>query len=159
MAKVYRQIGQSDSSVFYCEKALDIAEKSGFIAIIIQGNNLLSELYEDHNLQKSFEYKKSAMAWTDSLNRLARKTAIQSFIEYDQQERQYEIDKNRIEYKNRLRRNAFLGSTFTLIIIAIFLFILSRRKQKAKQKIEKAYGQLKATQSPTHPIRKNGLAW
>jgi len=43
--------------------------------------------------------------------------------------------------------NAFLGITFTLIVIAIFLFINSRRKQKSKQKIESAYNQLKATQS------------
>ena len=43
--------------------------------------------------------------------------------------------------------NAILGITFTLLVIAIFLFIGSRRKQKAKQKIEKAYNHLKSTQS------------
>ena len=34
-----------------------------------------------------------------------------------------------------------------MIVIAVFLFILSRRKQKAKQQIEQAFDQLKATQS------------
>jgi len=43
--------------------------------------------------------------------------------------------------------NAFLGITFTLLVIAVFLFWNSRLKQKAKQNIEKAYDQLKSTQS------------
>ncbi|HAH25975.1 MAG TPA: two-component sensor histidine kinase [Prolixibacteraceae bacterium] len=43
--------------------------------------------------------------------------------------------------------NAFLGITFTLFVIAIFLFWNSRLKQKAKRNIEKAYDQLKSTQS------------
>ena len=43
--------------------------------------------------------------------------------------------------------NAFLGSTFTLIVIAVFLYRNNRQKSKSKQKIESAYDKLKTTQS------------
>ena len=63
------------------------------------------------------------------------------------EKKQLEIEAAKVKYQNRLRMNAILGITFTLLVIAIFYFINSRRKQKAKQKIELAYDQLKATQS------------
>ena len=49
--------------------------------------------------------------------------------------------------QNKIRTNTLAGSLFTLIVIAFFLYRNNRQKQKAKQNIEKAYNQLKSTQS------------
>jgi two-component system NtrC family sensor kinase len=88
-----------------------------------------------------------AMTYQDSLNNLGRRAALRDYMDFDEQERQHEIDSTRKDFQYRLRMNAFLGSTFTLVVIAILLFRNNRQKQKAKQKIEAAFDQLKATQS------------
>jgi two-component system NtrC family sensor kinase len=43
--------------------------------------------------------------------------------------------------------NALLGSSFTLLVVALILYRSRRQKQKAKKHIEEAYDQLQATQS------------
>ena len=59
--------------------------------------------------------------------------------------KQLEIEATRLESRNRIRMNALLGSLFTLMVIAILLMRTNWMKHKAKQNIEKAYDQLKAT--------------
>ncbi len=147
LAEFYFETNDLDSSAFYARKSLNIAIEGHLYKDIVQSSNLLSAIYKHNDLKKALEYKEMAMAYQDSLFSLGRKAAIQNYMDFDVVERQQEINEVKAKLKNRLRMNAFLGSTFTLFIIAIFLFILSRRKQKAKQKIESAFNQLKATQS------------
>ena len=62
----------------------------------------------------------------------------ETFANLDEHERQREIEDAKAEFANRLRINAFIGVSFTLLIIALILYRSSRLKQKAKQNIEKA---------------------
>lgn len=147
IAQVYQQVSKFDSSIYYAEKSLSIAQKGGFYSGVVDASVLLSGIYENLNPQKSTKYNKLALAYKDSLYNLSKAAAFDTFIDFDEQERQREIEAAKAEFQNRLRMNAILGSTFTLFIIAIFLFRNNRLKQKAKQKIERAYDQLKSTQS------------
>jgi signal transduction histidine kinase len=61
--------------------------------------------------------------------------------------RQSTLETARTAFQNRIKINSILGITFTLLLFAIFLLIIFKRKQKAKQKIEFAFNQLKATQA------------
>jgi signal transduction histidine kinase len=147
IAQLYQKTGNLDSCIYYGQKSLLIAQKSKFIANIINANLFLSGIYEKTDIQKALQYSQIAIAYKDSLYDLANKTAQETFLGFDQQERQQEIEAANTQFQNRLRMNAFLGITFTLFVIAIFLFWNSRLKQKAKRNIEKAYDQLKSTQS------------
>jgi signal transduction histidine kinase len=147
IAQLYHRDEIPDSSIYYAKKSLLIAREGGIYSSIIDASLLLSSIYEDKDSQKALEYSKFAVAYRDSLDNLRLTTALDAFVDFDEQERQYEIDTAKTEFRNRLRMNTFLGSTFTLIVIAIFLFRNNRQKQKSKQKIEKAYDQLKATQT------------
>jgi two-component system, NtrC family, sensor kinase len=147
IAKLFQQTGMQDSAIFYAKKSLSIAQENGYYRYIIDANIMLSDIYEITDIQQALFYSKDAIAWNDSLNHIVKRTTQQTITEFDEQERLREMEVAKAEFQNRLRMNSFLGSTFTLIVIAIFLFILSRRKQKAKQKIEAAFVQLKSTQS------------
>jgi signal transduction histidine kinase len=147
IAQVYHKIGKLDSCIYYGEKSLLIALESKFISNIIDSYLFLSGLYEKRDTQKAFQYSKLAIAYKDTLYDLANKTAEETFLGFDEQERQQEIEVARTEFKNHLRMNAFAGTTFTLLVIAFFFYRNSRLKQKAKQNIEKAYDQLKSTQT------------
>jgi len=138
IAQIYKQMGQTDSSIFYATQSLSIALENGFYSSIIDASIFLSGIYEKNDLSKALEYNKMAIAYKDSLLFLGKAAAFQTNFEFDEQQRQKEIDDAKVESQNRLRMNAFLGSTFTLLLIGFFLFRSSRIKQKAKQKVEKA---------------------
>ncbi|HEV7423677.1 MAG TPA: ATP-binding protein, partial [Candidatus Paceibacterota bacterium] len=62
-------------------------------------------------------------------------------------EKQKEVEAAKLQSQNRLKMYSLLGGFFVLLIIAGFLIRNNKEKQKAKTKIEKAYAELKATQS------------
>jgi signal transduction histidine kinase len=88
-----------------------------------------------------------ALAYKDSLEYMSKMTGFADLVDIDEQLRQVEIEKANKEFQSKLRTNAFLGITFTLLVIAFFLYRNSRIKHKAKQKVELAYDKLKSTQS------------
>ncbi len=108
---------------------------------------MLSSIYKsENNKDSTIKYLELNVALKDSLFSREKQRQFQN-ISFSEQQRAQEMEAAQQIYRNRIRTNAFLGSTFTLIIIAIFLFVIYIRKQKAKQKIESAYEQLKSTQS------------
>jgi two-component system, NtrC family, sensor kinase len=147
IAKVYKEINKPDSCNYYAQKALGIAQESGFIQNLIDANVFLSEVFELSDTKKALQYSRTAITYKDSLDIIRNSSTMESFMDFDEQQRQFELENAKFEFQSRLRMSIFLGSTFALLIIAIFLFILSRRKQKAKLKIESAFNQLKSTQN------------
>jgi signal transduction histidine kinase len=147
IAKVYKDINKPDSCNYYAQKALEIAQESGFIQNLIDANVFLSEIFELSDTKKALQYSRTAITYKDSLDIIRNSSTMESFMDFDEQQRQFELENAKFEFQSRLRMSIFLGSTFALLVIAIFLFILSRRKQKAKLKIESAFNQLKSTQN------------
>ncbi|MCB0689454.1 MAG: hypothetical protein KDC53_23105 [Saprospiraceae bacterium] len=147
IAQLFDQLTQYDSAIMYAEKSLEVAKNSGSYQYIIDANKLLSEIWEKGNYQKSLEYSKNAVAYQDSLNKFVKGTTEQTYLDFEEQERKRELEAASIIAKNRLRMNAFLGSIFTLLLIAFFLYKNNRMKQKAKENIENAYQRLKDTQT------------
>jgi signal transduction histidine kinase len=146
-ASLYRDPGNRDSSAYYAQLALDIALENGLYQSVVNSSGLLSDIYEGAENEKALQYNSVASSFKDSLYAMSNNAAIEGFIDFDTREQQRELEVARTEYQNRLRMNAFLGVTFTLLMIAILLFRNNRNKQKAKRQIEKAYDQLKSTQS------------
>ena len=147
IAKLYQQTGKQDSAIFYAKKSLTIAQENGYFSYIIDACLFLSGIYEKDDTKEALQYSKTALAYNDRLKKLKNASAEETFIDFDAQERQREIDAAKADFQNRIRMNAFMGITFTLLVIAFFLYRNSRLKQKAKQNIEKAYEQLKSTQA------------
>jgi two-component system NtrC family sensor kinase len=146
LASLYENKSQSDSAIIYANKALEITQQKKFNKEKAETYLIFSRIYEKVNPAMAFDYYKLAISARDSLYNQEKQRQISSF-KFNEELRKNEIQNAKIQSRNRLRMNAFLGSTFTLIVIAIFLFINNRRKQKAKQKIESAFDQLKSTQA------------
>ncbi len=142
----YKILNQPDSVISYAEKGLAEADKISYTQGILNASEILAEQYEVKDPAKALYYFKLAAETRNKLYGAGNIQIIRDMIAQNEK-KQEEIEKAKTEYKTRLRMNAILGITFTLLVIAIFLFINSRRKQKAKQKIEKAYDLLKSTQS------------
>jgi two-component system NtrC family sensor kinase len=147
MAKLFRIQGQLDSCILYSNDALQIALDNKIYPQIIDTYLFLSEFYENRDASKALSFNKAALAFTDSLANLAKMSSYKDFKDFDEQQRQYEVEVTKKESRDQAKMNALIGSSFTLLLIAFFLYRSRRAKQKSKEQIEGAYNQLKSTQA------------
>ena len=147
IARIFQKTGQMDSSLVYAEDALQIAIENKLYTNIINASLFFSAFYEQSDAAKALSYHKTALAYSDSLSNMSKMISFTDFKDFDVQQREYELENARKESQSRIRLNTMIGSTFTLVLIAFFLFRNNRNKQQAKQKIEKSYEELKSTQT------------
>ena len=157
IARIYQKLGNLDSTLFFANKAQEIAKESGIFSDIIAGEILLSEFCEITDPEKALQFSKSAIAYMDSLDDLRIQTGLEAFIDYDEQERQYEIEAANIAYQNQVQRLwifSISGALISLLILAFILFRNNKLKQKAnallqeqKEKIQSTLEKLKSTQA------------
>jgi len=149
LRKLYEKLNNPDSSLFYARKSLKIARVLGLpkqLTISYQG---LSEFYSNQeNRDSTLKYLQLYTALNDSLNN-AEKNNLLSYqnIGFEEQMRLRKLEEDSAAFKTKIKTNSLLGSLLTLLIIAFFLYRNGRQKQKAKQKIELAHENLKATQA------------
>jgi signal transduction histidine kinase len=146
LAHLFLNQNQADSSIFYAGKALEESEKIDYVMGKLEAYTTLAICHESKDPVNALHYYKLANSTRNSLYGAGNIQVLKDMIAESEKKRE-EIAAAKIEYQNQLKMNAFIGITFTLLVVALFLYRNSRQKQKAKQKIEEAYDQLKATQS------------
>jgi two-component system NtrC family sensor kinase len=147
MANNFLKLNQLDSCIYYAQRSLDISQANKLRSRVIQSSGILASVNKAKgNYEKAFYYQEMMIKEKENLLGKDNMKAIRTMIE-EKQQHEYENEQARNEFQSRFRMNIFLGSTFTLLVIAFFLYRNNRLKQKANQKIESAYNQLKATQS------------
>ena len=142
----FQSTNQLDSSIFYAEEGLAAANQISYMQGIYAAGKLLAEQYERKDAEKALFYYKLASQTQNQLYGAGNMQIMRDMIAQEEKRLQ-DIEAAKGEFQLQLRTNIFIGSTFTLIVIAFFLFRNNRQKQTAKQKIELAYDQLKSTQS------------
>jgi two-component system, NtrC family, sensor kinase len=149
LSSLFLTLNQPDSSLYYSRKALATSNNIKGSQVMANAYQLISDVYSNQGKGDSaYIYLKLATIIRDSLNNVQRENllAYQS-IGFDEQLRVKKLEEEKIQMQSKIRTNTLAGSLFTLIVIAFFLYRNNRQKQKAKQNIEKAYNQLKSTQS------------
>ena len=110
----------------------------------------MSNLGQAHKLKgnndSAYKYFELTHTLRDSIYTKEKDRELQN-IAFNEQLRQQEILSAQARYKSKIQLYAFALGTFVLILISTLLWHNNRQKQKAKDKIEKAYSDLKATQA------------
>jgi len=147
----YSLLKKKDSAAYYAEAALQMAKQQNL-------KRELTDAYEAlfiyHN---TFGYYKQALEYRLIYDSLFNKMAENNFSQNSErtrmkleQEKKDLLAQREQEVKDvaaRKSRNLQFGIIGGFILLAAFLFWNNRQKQKAKLKIEEAYGQLKSTQA------------
>ncbi|MGC4037003.1 MAG: tetratricopeptide repeat protein [Chitinophagaceae bacterium] len=147
IAQLYKQTGQPDSAIYYAKKSLEVAQENGFYPDAIEASVLLSAMYEGRDPQKALTYSKEAIALKDSFSNQGMSIALENVTSFDEQERQYEIDKANTLYQSRVKQYILLGGLAVFLIIAFILYRNNRQKQKANKVLGATLDDLKSTQS------------
>lgn len=149
LSSFFLALNKPDSSLFYSRKALATSKITNGYWTMANAYQLISDAFGNlGKVDSAYTYLKLSTAIHDSLNNVQRENllAYQS-IGFDEQLRLKKLEEEKIQMQSKIRTNTLAGSLFTLLVIAFFLYRNNRQKQKAKQNIEKAYDQLKSTQS------------
>ena len=144
---------EKDSSLFYANKANETLTSVGSLAGTVwnpaTAYENLFRIYSLRNETDSAEkYMDLALRAKDSLNSYTIKSSAQAqdlFLR--EQIRMKELEKERIQFRNKVEAYSMLAGIAVLLLLAIFFYINNRQKQKSKLKIEKAYDELKSTQA------------
>lgn len=161
IAKLYQQLNVHDSAIFYAKSSLAEAQKGAYYANMIDAGSLLSELYDPSDLKLAFKYNKLASASKDSLAALEFRTAYKNLTEFDEKERQYEIETATASYQNKVKLYSLLAGLGVFLVIAFILYRNSRKQKEAnailrkqkqeietqKKNVEETLDLLKSTQA------------
>ncbi len=147
MAITFKKMGQPDSGIFYANKVLELSEDAHFPIGKFEALNLLADVYKlKHNTDSVAKYLELTIETKDSLFNTKKVMEIQS-ISFNEKLRQQEIKEEQRRYQNRLRTYMLGGGLIAVLLLAGILYRNNLQKQKATVKIEKAYEELKTTQS------------
>jgi signal transduction histidine kinase len=154
LAQLHYRLGESDSSIFYATKSLDIANASGIYTNIIDANEFLSQIYREIDFEKALAYSAHAIAYNDSLTHLANITDFETIAGFDEQQREFEIAAVETAFKNSFRQILLLSGLGVIVVIALIIFRGYRKEKQAtysllqkNQQVESALRQLKSTQA------------
>jgi two-component system, NtrC family, sensor kinase len=147
IAHLYTLKEQPDSALYYAEESLNLALTNRLYESVSEIALFFSDFYEKTDPSKALQYTRMALAYKDSLDYMSKMTGFADLTNFDELQRQAELEKANEAYQTKLRTYAFVGSIFILMIIALFLFRSNRAKHKSKLQIEGAYHQLKSTQA------------
>ena len=146
IAILYGETGKPDSSIYY---ATEVLQKWRFVSYqrgILQAANILADVYKRINQRDSaIKYLELSVSLNNNMFNQEKERDIQNMA-FNEQLRQDEMLREQEQYRNRLKMYALVTAGILFLIIALLLWRNNRHKQKAKEKIEKAYAELKSTQ-------------
>lgn len=140
MADAFSKLNQDDSTVFYYQKAYQLANLSKNYKQIFESVSKLAHLYEQHrNFEKSINYYKKYLAAKDSLNATDLKHIISLMEEnfllekeaLQNQLMQQEMDQANLAIRASYRWNLLLSAT---LVIAIGLLIVAYKYYQARNR-------------------------
>ena len=154
IALLFLTANQTDSCIFYAEKALYFAQKGPFRFNILESGKLLVDAFKSKNdFSKAFEYQSLVIETKEKLYSAGNIEAMQAMV-YQEQKRNDEIEASQLAYQNKLKQYGYLIGVGLLLIVALFLYKNNKQKQQAnsrlkeeKEKAEDALRKLKSTQS------------
>jgi signal transduction histidine kinase len=151
LARAFLKTAQPDSAFHYAHQALHAFKNIPDTAGIIDAALVLSDLYKS---QKRFDSAYTFLSYYISLKDSSLKEEkikkVQNILFNEtlhQQQLEQERKAAQQQYAARVKLYSLLAGLGVVLLLAAVLYRNNRQKQRAKQEIEKAYHDLKATQA------------
>ncbi|MBS1597519.1 MAG: tetratricopeptide repeat protein [Bacteroidetes bacterium] len=131
MAKLYRNTGKLDSSIYYAEKTLETGRATPFLLGMLTTSSLLTEIYKSKkNNDSTIKYLELNAALKDTLFNQEKSRHFQ-YIAFTEQMREQELEEERLKQAETRKHNLQLAGIAAFIPI-FFLIILALSRKKIK---------------------------
>lgn len=147
LSKLYKELGQPDSSLKYAYYTLRAGEAVKFRKGVYEASLLISDLFRNNNkYDSSYKYLLMANAEKDSLTGTMRFQELQRII-LDEQERQRRTEVQTVARQNRQKQYLLLAGLTVFLVIASILYRNNKQKQKTNKVLAATLSNLESTQS------------
>ena len=154
LADYYLEVGKNDSAFLYITNALSGARNLDAPDLLLRSYTSLTRHYRAAgNNDSAVKYQALIIKINDSLFNAKQAQQFQN-IDFEEQQRQQEMEAAQKTFRTRLRMYALLAGLSIILFIAIMLWRNSRQRKKAnlllskqKAELESTLSTLKATQS------------
>ncbi len=146
LARCYKELNQTDSSIYYAKVGLLSAQKVGFKDRMLKTARHLAEEYEKIDTKEAYPYLKLSTTLNDELFGQDKVFALQKTLS-DVQQQQQETEKREIAFKNKIRFYLLLAGLGIILGIALLLYYNNKKEKKAKLVLENTLKKLKSTQA------------
>ena len=144
IAELYMNTGELDSAIYYGKSIVN--KRFLNINILLKAETTLAAVYKlKHNTDSAYKYLELSSVLKDSIYSAKKQKEYQSAI-FNQQLREQESAQQQQRLKSQVIMYSLIAGLIIILIIALLLYRSNMHKQSAKQKIEKAFDDLKATQ-------------
>ena len=151
IATLHWEMKETDSAFYYAEKAFNLSQATMARLQMISAAELLSEIYyAKHEPDSAYKYLSMSTLLKDSIFSSEKVARVQnlSFQETLQKQQQEQDKKEAVqEYKSKIKIYSLVAGVAALLIFIFILYRNNRQRQLANKKVEKAYIDLKSTQS------------
>jgi two-component system, NtrC family, sensor kinase len=147
MSTLFKKSGEPDSAIHYARMVALTSNPELETKNLLEAVSNLAEIYKQGGHKDSaIKYIELNNTLKDSIFSNEKNREIQSIIFNDTLKEQ-EIISAQIKYRSKVQLYALVSGIAILLLIAGLLWHNNTQKQKAKDKIEKAYSELKTTQT------------
>jgi len=161
MSDIKTKQGETDSGYYYARSALQTADQLGLPDLLLRSYIAMADVYKQMNNNDSIvKYQGLIIGIKDSLFNSRQARQFQN-IDFDEAQRQQELETARKDYSNRLQKYTLIAGLVVFLLIALILWRNNLNKQKAyhqlkkqkeetdfqKNKVEKTLEELKITQA------------
>jgi len=154
ISQVFLKTNYCDSANYYAHKAIEIAAELGFKDQLQSAYETLSlSYYKTQQPDSAYNYLKLALNVKDDLYSSDKIKQVQGVMAREQLRLQ-QLEKEKLDFKNKIKVYGLIMGLVTLGIIAFLLYRNNRQKHKAnsslqaqKETVENTLQELKLTQS------------
>src|SRR5688500_18201138 len=147
MSTAFRHLGQLDSSVYYASLVVASQNPEREIKTYLEALHNLAASYKLlGNKDSALKYLELNYANRDSIIGKEKERIIQN-VTFTEKLKQQDLIAEQAKYKSRLQLFVLGAGSLVLLLIIGILWRNNKQKQKAKNKIEAAYSELKTTQA------------
>lgn len=144
----YLDQGRRDSSLFYAQMALDevsAVDRESNLGVVYE--NLFRAYALNKQLDSAYKYQGLALTTKDSLyNEKIKVLSDYQNLNFAEKLKIQDLENEKELNQGRVRTYALMAGTGLILFLAFIFYRNSRLKQKAHDKIQKAYSELKETQ-------------
>jgi len=154
IASIHKQAGYADSNLFYIRKALSAAHELSAPDLYLRSYIALADYYKSvANNDSTVKYQSLIIKINDSIYNSRQAQQFQN-IDFDEKQRQQQMETANAEYRNKLRTNMLVAGLVIFLLIAILLWRNSLQRKRAntllssqKKELETAIITLRSTQN------------